>query len=125
MEQGLFETSNQFWVLLCTIYGGVVLGVLYDSLFIMRKTLGGRKILTALFDIVFWVLATVFAFVLLYVAVDGALRFYEILGFSFGAILYFLGPGKAVRWLYRKICQGVRIVWERFKDTGIYRLLSK
>ena len=125
MGTPLFETSNQLFVLLFTVYGGVVLGLLYDALFIIRKTLGGKKYLTALFDALFWLMAIAIAFGLLYYATEGEFKFFHLLGFAFGAMLYFLGPGKGVRWLYNKICRSLRALFSRFKATGLYKLIFK
>ena len=125
MKPGIFETSDQLWVLLVTIYGGVLLGVLFDALFITNRVLGGRRVLQAIFDGIFWLVATVLCFGLLYFAHDGAFSLADIMGFGLGAALYFLGPGRAVRWLYLQISRGVKALWGRFKTTGLYRLLRK
>lgn len=125
MGTTLFETSNQLWVFLFTLYGGAVLGLLYDILFIIRKFLRGKKFLTVLFDIVYWVLATAFLFLLLYYACDGEFRYYDVLGFGLGAALWFLGPGKAVKWMHMKIRQGLHALWFRFKGTALYKLIAK
>lgn len=125
MKPGIFETSGQLWVLLVTIYGGALLGVFFDALFITNRVLGGRRVLTAIFDALFWVVATTLCFGLLYFAHDGAFSLADALGFALGAALYFLGPGRAVRWLYLQISRALRALWKRFKGTGLYRLLSK
>ncbi len=125
MKPGIFESSDQLWVLLVTVYGGVLLGVLFDALFIAGRVLGGRKVLVAVLDGIFWLAATALCFVLLYVAHDGAFRLSDALGFGLGAALYFLGPGRAVRWLYLQISKGLRALWKRFMLTRLYKLLSK
>jgi spore cortex biosynthesis protein YabQ len=125
MGPSIFETSNQLWVFLFTIYGGAVLGALYDLLYIIRKILRGKRVLTVLFDVVYWVAATAIIFALLYYACEGEVRYYDVLGLVVGAALWFLGPGKAVGWLQRKIWQGVRFVWGRFKMTRVYRFIAK
>lgn len=125
MGTAIFETSNQPWVFLFTVYGGAVLGLLYDILDIARRSLKGRKALVVLFDILYWVVATAFTFALLWYACDGEFRYYDVLGFALGAALWFLGPGKALKWAHRKIRQGLHVLWSRFRGTGIYRFLFK
>lgn len=125
MGTTLFETSNQLWVFLFTLYGGAVLGLLYDILFIIRKFLRGKKFLTALFDILYWLLAVILIFALLYYACEGEFRYYDVLGFGLGAALWFLGPGKAVTWLHMKIRQVIRVLWSRFMNTAVYKFLFK
>jgi spore cortex biosynthesis protein YabQ len=125
MSPSLFETSNQLWVFLFTVYGGVVLGALHDLLFIIRKFMRGKRALTALFDIAYWVAATALIFALLYYACEGEFRYYDALGLGLGAALWFLGPGKAVRWIQRKVGQFAHTVWERFKGTRLYRFIAK
>lgn len=125
MSPPLFETSNQLWIFLFTVYGGAVLGALYDLLHIVRKFLRGKRLLTILFDAAYWVLATVLIFALLYYACEGEFRYYDALGLALGAALWFLGPGKAVRWVQRKVGQFAHGVWGRFKGTRIYKYISK
>jgi spore cortex biosynthesis protein YabQ len=125
MGPSLFETSNQLWVFLFTIYGGVVMGALYDLLYIVRKMLHGKHILTVLFDIAYWVAATALIFALLYYACEGEFRYYDALGLGLGAALWFLGPGRAVRWVQRKVGQAVHAVWVRFKLTKVYKFIAK
>jgi spore cortex biosynthesis protein YabQ len=125
MGPSLFETSNQLWVFLFTVYGGIVLGVLYDLLDIIRKVIRARRLMTAVFDIAYWSAATALAFLLLYFACEGEFRYYDLLGFASGAALWFLGPGRAVRWAQRKAMRGLHALWSRFKTTALYKLLSK
>jgi spore cortex biosynthesis protein YabQ len=125
MGPSLFETSNQLWVFLFTIYGGVVLGAMYDILYVIRKFLRGKRILTVLFDIVYWIVSTAMIFGLLFYACEGEFRYYDALGLALGEALWFLGPGKAVRWIQRKISAGIHFIWGRFKMTGVYKFIAK
>jgi spore cortex biosynthesis protein YabQ len=125
MGTSLFETSNQLWVFLFTVYGGVVLGLLYDLFSIIRRFLHGKKILVIFFDIVYWIIATVLAFALLYYACEGEFRYFHALGFALGAALWFLGPGKGVKWLHKKIRQGLHLLWSHFKGTSLYKFIFK
>lgn len=125
MGTAIFETSSQPWVFLFTVYGGAVLGLLFDLLSIIRGFLKDKKTIAVLLDLLYWVFATVFSFLLLYYACEGEFRYYDVLGFALGAALWFLGPGRAVKWLHMKIRHGCRVLWGKFKDTGIYKYLVK
>lgn len=125
MGPAIFDTSNQLWVFIFTMYGGICLGLLYDILYVVRVSLGAKQALTALFDIVYWVLGTALAFGLLYYACEGEFRYWDALGFALGAALWFLGPGKAVKWAQRKIACGLRTLWCKFKLTWLYQILVK
>jgi spore cortex biosynthesis protein YabQ len=125
MAPSIFETSNQLWVFLFTVYGGIALGLLYDVLYIVRVSLGGSRVLTALLDVAYWLIATALAFGLLYYACEGEFRYYDALGFALGAGLWFWGPGKAARWAQRKIAKGLNALWRKFKLTRIYQMIAK
>lgn len=125
MGPAIFETSNQLWVFLFTIYGGIVLGVLYDLCYVIRVFLHGKHIMTVFFDIVYWILATALSFALLYYACEGEFRYYDALGFGIGAALWLLGPGKAVKWTQRKAMHGLHIIWSKFKGTAVYKFIFK
>ena len=102
-----------------------MLGLMYDLLEIARQFVRRRKAMAALFDALYWIVATAFAFALLYYACEGEFRYYDVLGFALGAALWLLGPGKAVKWAHRKIRQGLRALWGRFRSTGVYRFIFK
>ena len=125
MGTAIFETSNQPWVFLFTVYGGVVLGALYDVLDIARRLLRGRGAMIVLFDVLYWMLSTAFLFGLLWFACDGEFRYYDVLGFALGAAIWFLGPGKFVKWAHRKIRQWTHALWSRFRGTGLYKFIFK
>jgi spore cortex biosynthesis protein YabQ len=125
MGPSLFETSNQLWVFLFTIYGGVVLGLLYDLFRAVGRFLKGRHVLVAFLDILYWIVATALLFALLYYACEGEFRYYDVLGFCIGAALWFLGPGKGLRWMQRKINNGIHFLMSKFKETSLYKYLSK
>ncbi|MGE4549526.1 MAG: spore cortex biosynthesis protein YabQ, partial [Intestinibacillus sp.] len=69
---------------------GVALGVFYDLLRAVRRSLNAGVALTALCDTLFWMgtLGTIFVFVLTIAAGEG--RSYVLLGAAMGALLYFI-----------------------------------
>lgn len=130
MGPSLFETSNQLWVFLFTIYGGALLGLLYSVLTIVRETVAGRRravrgAATVLFDILFWLLATAAAFALLWYTSEGAFHYYDVAGFGIGAALWCLGPGRAIRSLHERIVRALRAAWGRIRETSLFKLLNR
>lgn len=73
---------------MATIYAGLAAGAAYDMLRLLRLFFHAGKVLTALFDIVFWIVAA--AMVALAVALSGeeGLRFYLLLGTVCGMLLW-------------------------------------
>ena len=50
----LMATVNQGYVFLCTVGAGVAMGVLYDGVRILRRTLHMGRVLTFLLDLLYW-----------------------------------------------------------------------
>lgn len=67
---------------------GVILGVVYDVLAIIRSYIKGNKLINIVFDVLFWCmsLAAVLGFVMFFT--KGALRMYVLLGNFFGIFIY-------------------------------------
>lgn len=80
----------QTMVFLKAVVMGVALGVLYDFLRAVRRSLNAGVALTALCDTLFWMgtLGAIFVFVLTAAAGEG--RFYVLLGAAMGGLLYFI-----------------------------------
>ncbi len=125
MGPALFGTSNQGWVFLFMVYGGVVLGLLYDLVTVARRMLHIGGLWVALVDLVYWLAATAVAFGFLYLAGQGEFRLYHVLGFALGAALYALGPGRLLDAALRRLIRLWRGLLARFRQTMLYRFLSK
>lgn len=89
----------QIYIFLFTLYGGLIIGILYDIIDILlhdkySKTKGRGKT-----DILFWMLAIIVVLAILFYSNDGIIRVYTLLGFTIGWLLYF--------WLLSKFIQKV------------------
>lgn len=83
-------------VFLLAVLLGIGLALLYDALRILRRVFRHGLAATGAEDLLFWLLAAVLLFTLLFYGTGGALRGYVLLGAALGAVLY----GKSVsRWL--------------------------
>ncbi|SET22485.1 spore cortex biosynthesis protein YabQ [Natronincola peptidivorans] len=84
----MIPISQEAYILLATIYGGILIGFIYDLYKIFRKIFNPKKIATLIQDFLFWLIISVVAFYVLIVSNQGALRFYNFLGFVIGAATY-------------------------------------
>ena len=80
--------SEQIYVFLVTLYGGIIIGLIYDLYRIFRGIFNPKKIATMIEDFIFWMVISIAAVSILIFGNDGELRFYTFLGFVLGALLY-------------------------------------
>ncbi len=80
--------QNQAYIFFATLYGGIVMGFIYDLYRIFRYYLKPKKVATFIEDFIFWIIISViFVTVILYTN-WGEIRGYIFLGFFIGAFLY-------------------------------------
>ncbi|SDJ83758.1 spore cortex biosynthesis protein YabQ [Natronincola ferrireducens] len=84
----MISTYQEAYILLVTIYGGILIGFIYDLYKIFRGIFNPKKIATLIQDFLFWLIISIVAFYVLIISNQGALRFYNFLGFLIGAIIY-------------------------------------
>ncbi|MBF8983626.1 spore cortex biosynthesis protein YabQ [Lutibacter sp. B2] len=80
--------SEQIYVFLVTLYGGIIIGFIYDLYRIFRGIFNPKKIATMIEDFIFWMVISVASASILIFGNEGELRFYTFLGFVLGALLY-------------------------------------
>lgn len=84
----MISVSQEAYILLATIYGGILIGFIYDLYKIFRKVFHPKKIATVIQDFFFWIIISLVAFYVLIISNQGALRFYNFLGFIIGGAVY-------------------------------------
>lgn len=84
----MISISQETYILLATIYGGILIGFIYDLYKIFRRIFHPQKIATVIQDFLFWLMISLVAFYVLIISNQGALRFYNFLGFIIGALAY-------------------------------------
>ncbi|MFW5648862.1 MAG: spore cortex biosynthesis protein YabQ [Candidatus Alkaliphilus sp. MAG34] len=84
----IYSLSQETYILLITICGGILIGFMYDLYRIFRGLFKPKKIATMLQDLVFWVFIFIVAFYVLVFSNEGAIRYYNFLGFTMGAGFY-------------------------------------
>lgn len=107
MEENIYV---QIYIFLFTLYGGLLIGILYDMIDLLlgnqnKKNKGrGKK------DILFWMLAIVVVLGILFYSNDGIVRIYTLLGFAVGWILYFWLLSKFIRKVIAFLIEIVRTI---------------
>ncbi|QUH25071.1 spore cortex biosynthesis protein YabQ [Serpentinicella alkaliphila] len=85
----MYSLSQEAYILLASVYGGILIGFIYDLYKIVRLIFNPKKIATLLQDLIFWVIISLVAFYVLIISNDGIIRFYNFLGFILGAFMYY------------------------------------
>lgn len=94
----------QLYVFLYTLYGGIIIGILYDLVdIIINGSIIKRRSIS---DLIFWAMAFTIIVGLLFYVNNVTFRFYVIIGFALGWFLYFLTLSKIIR----KICTCIKNV---------------
>lgn len=87
---------TEAYILLATLYGGILIGFIYDLYRIFRSLFHPKKLATYIQDTLFWGIITVVSLYVLLISNQGQLRFYNFLGFILGILLYYYLLSKAV-----------------------------
>ncbi len=86
----LVSVSNQAYVFLNCILGGLLVGLLFDIFRLSRKYLSSKDIVTYIEDILFWFLVGAIVLLTAFFSNNGEIRGYVLLGIFLGAVFYFL-----------------------------------
>ncbi|HZK58107.1 MAG TPA: spore cortex biosynthesis protein YabQ [Clostridia bacterium] len=84
----IYSISQETYILFITICGGILIGFMYDLYRIFRGLFNPKKIATMIQDLIFWVFIFIVAFYVLVFSNEGAVRYYNFLGFIIGASFY-------------------------------------
>jgi len=93
----VFSYVEQAQAFLAAVYAGLIAGVAYDLLRLFRLLARAGKAVTALVDIVFWLLAAAMLAVAAALSGVHGLRFYLILGLCSGLLLWAAGLRRAAK----------------------------
>lgn len=81
--------QSQAYIFFATLYGGIIIGFLYDIYRIFRYYAKPKKVATFIEDLVFWLIVSVISLFILIFSNWGEIRGYVFLGFISGAFLYY------------------------------------
>lgn len=91
-----FSVRHEVYVFLCSALAGAVIGVVRDCFLMIKKKGGEEKLLSDILDIIFWSVAAVIMFSVIFFANNGHIRGFEFLGVILGAIIYSFTVSRAV-----------------------------
>lgn len=98
-----FSVSKEAFVFLCSVLCGAVIFFVFDLFRLLRKKSGACTFFVHIQDGMFWLIAFLIMFFVIFYANNGTLRFYEILGASLGALIYGFTLSGWVFWLLEKV----------------------
>ena len=90
------SVSNQAYVFLCSVIGGMLIAFIYDVFRIKRKAIKTRSIFIHIEDFLYWIIVAIVMFALVYYSNEGEIRGYIFLGNILGVILYSLLLSKII-----------------------------
>lgn len=86
-----FLPYSQEYMLAVSVMGGMLLGFIWDIYRLIRRFVNLGRIGTAAGDLAYWIISCYFSIQLIYDISYGNIRFFILLGFLLGALLYFYG----------------------------------
>lgn len=100
-----------------TIYGGLIIGLLFDINRSLKSNFKILKCFSVVFDIVFWVLATAIIFITINAIESFDLRYYHFVALIIGFILYYNTISKFILKILNIIIRSIVLL---IKNTVIY-----
>lgn len=106
---------HQELIFFCRAFlAGACLAAGYDILRIFRNLVVHGAFWVGMEDLIYWCLAGLFLFSVIYVENDGVIRIYALFAVGLGALIYHVGPGaflvKYLTWFLRKVGDLLRIL---------------
>ncbi|WP_066500760.1 spore cortex biosynthesis protein YabQ [Abyssisolibacter fermentans] len=89
-------TKDQILIFLTTIYGGLIIGFIYDLYRVFRYFIKPKRLATLIEDLLFWILISIISIGILFYSNWGQLRGYVLLGFILGVLIYSLLLSKII-----------------------------
>ena len=99
---------NQAYLFLIFILNGVLIGLVFDSFRVLRRTFKTPNFVTYLEDIFFWIIATFIVLYSLFLFNNGQFRAYIFIGILLGIAIYMLFFSKTIMSLSVKIISVIK-----------------
>lgn len=99
------DVMDELYIFLIAINYGLILGGMFDFYRAFRYFSKPKKFLTAIEDLLFWIIITSIIFIFLLNKTDGIIRGFVILGFAIGYIFYIKVISKYSYFLIKKILE--------------------
>lgn len=85
MNQGITIELEFFMI---SILWGMIILFAYDQLRILRRIISHNFLAITIEDLIFWIMASVFIFVMIYEKNSGTIRGFSVMGMGIGMVLY-------------------------------------
>jgi len=82
--------SNQANLFLIFVIDGLIIGLLFDTFRILRKSFKTSDLITTVEDILFWIITGIIILYTIFIFNNGEIRFFMFIGIFLGALLYML-----------------------------------
>lgn len=82
------SVSNQAYIFLSCVLGGMIIAFIYDIFRIRRKAVKASNIIVYLEDLIYWILVALVLFGVVYLSNEGEIRGYLLIGVILGIIIY-------------------------------------
>jgi len=115
----IISLSSQTKGFLFSIGFGVIIGVLYDLLRVIRLTLTKKRFFILIFDIVFVLTAAVLSFLFFLTVAYGEVRLYIIFGELLGFLIYYFSFGVVAVRFCEKTADKIKHILK-----SVFRILS-
>lgn len=106
--------------LISVLWGGILLAA-YDILRIFRRIIRHGAVLIAIEDLIYWLVASLFIFAMIFRENNGIIRGFSIIGMLLGSILYHFGVSeflvKAITKLIQTLLSPFKAVLKQLKCT--------
>lgn len=100
-----------------TIYGGIVVGILFDIYRVIKDNFKFIKYCSLVFDALFWVFTTIVVFITINAVESFELRYYHFVALFLGFFLYYNTISKFVLTIMNKL---LYILTSLIKNTVMY-----
>lgn len=109
------SVSNQAYIFLCSVIGGMIIAFIYDAFRIKRKAVKTRNLMIHIEDFVYWMLVAVVMFTVVYYSNEGEIRGYIFIGTVIGVILYIMLLSKIITesslFIIKVVSSILKFVW--------------
>ncbi len=118
----MYNTLSELPKFLGALYGGLVIGLLYDVFRLFRLPFSKLRLVVGLLDALFYAAAGVVAALTLLYVNDGAPRIYLFLGLALGAFLYVKTVSRLFSAMFKAISTAFRKKAPNEKKTQAFRV---
>ncbi len=121
------EVYKQLYCLAIFTLVGIVIGILFDSFRILRRSFKTVDLITYIQDILFWILTGVIVLFSIFKFNNGEIRSYIFFGMALGLLIYILTISKfvikytviVINWAKKILSYPIKLLTEVFKNIII------